>query len=257
VRDLEPLARRVLIARGKMRTFHSQFTIALLLTLLTACSSPGSEDDDLTTSEPLIAGSVAEVAANSGCDSSGVHGLSQQLVSVEMKCVAPNTFSSFAPHAGLSLTGSNIYPSLVAPARDAVMHAGDAAKAAGSTIEINSAFRTLAQQYVLYHSGACGTAAKPSRSNHESGKAIDVANFDEASRWLQNAGCAHHAYPGDPYHFDCPGDDFRNDSVLTFQKLWNANHPEDRLTEDGSYGTQTDRRLGRSPAKGFPTTPCQ
>ena len=236
-----------------MRTFTF---VALSLALITGCSSP-AEEDDLTASEPLIAGSVAEVAANSGCDSSGVHGISQQLVLVEMKCVAPNTFLSFAPHAGISMTGSNVYPSLVAPAHDAVQRAGDAAHAAGSAIEINSAFRTLAQQYVLYHSGACGTAAKPSRSNHESGKAVDVANFDEASGWLERAGCAHHAYPGDPYHFDCPGNDFRGDSVLTFQKLWNANHPEDRIAEDGSYGSQTDRRLGRSPAKGFATTPCQ
>jgi hypothetical protein len=240
-----------------MRTFIVFFSTALSIALVAACSSPAPEGDDETTSEPLVAGSVADVAAHSGCDSSGVHGISQQLVAVEMKCVAANTFLSFAPHAGITISGSNVYPSLVAPARNAVMKAGDAAHAAGSSIEINSAFRTLAQQYVLYHSGACGTAAEPSRSNHESGKAVDVANFSEASGWLERAGCAHHAYPGDPYHFDCPGDDFRNDSVLAFQKLWNANHPEDKLVEDGAYGTQTDRRLGKSPAKGFATTPCQ
>jgi hypothetical protein len=239
-----------------MPTSTSKLTILSSIALVTACSSPASEDDQ-TTSEPLIAGSVADVAAHSGCDSSGVHGISEQLVAVEMNCVAQNTFLAFAPHAGITLRGSNVYPSLVSPARDAVTSAGDAADAAGSTIEIDSAFRTLAQQYVLYHSGACGTAAKPSRSNHESGKAVDVANFDEASGWLEQAGCAHHAYPGDPYHFDCPGNDFRNDSVLTFQKLWNANHPGDPLAEDGSYGPQTDRRLGRSPADGFATVPCQ
>ena len=45
-------------------------------------------------------------------------------------------------------------------------------------------------------------------------------------------------------------------SVLSFQKLWNLNHPEDQIDEDGVYGdTQTGARLLRSPIEGFELTP--
>lgn len=47
------------------------------------------------------------------------------------------------------------------------------------------------------------------------------------------------------------GEDIRSASVLSFQTLWNANHPNDAIDEDGLYGPQTEARLGRSPVGGF------
>jgi len=45
-------------------------------------------------------------------------------------------------------------------------------------------------------------------------------------------------------------------SVLSFQKLWNLNHPEDQIDQDGVYGDkQTGARLLRSPIEGFELTP--
>ena len=41
-------------------------------------------------------------------------------------------------------------------------------------------------------------------------------------------------------------------SVEAFQRLWNRNHPEDLIDEDGVYGPQTEARLRMSPAEGFP-----
>jgi hypothetical protein len=41
-------------------------------------------------------------------------------------------------------------------------------------------------------------------------------------------------------------------SVLAFQRLWNRNHPEDPIAEDGRYGPQTEARLRSAPAEGFP-----
>jgi hypothetical protein len=49
-------------------------------------------------------------------------------------------------------------------------------------LQVNSMFRTLADQYVLYYSGACGLAARPGQSNHESGRAVDLANWSAALR---------------------------------------------------------------------------
>ena len=56
-------------------------------------------------------------------------------------------------------------------------------------------------------------------------------------------------------HFDFAGGgtvDLSTLSVQAFQRLWNRNNPNDRITEDGSYGPATAQRLRNSPAGGFP-----
>ena len=55
------------------------------------------------------------------------------------------------------------------------------AVAAQESLQINSALRTIAQQYLLYdwyHEGRCGitAAAHVGNSNHEGGRAVDLAN---------------------------------------------------------------------------------
>jgi hypothetical protein len=192
------------------------------------------------------ADTVAAEAAKGACSTSGVVGLSDQLVKVQM-CLSPGTFVSFTPHANVTLTSTNVKPFLLASARDALW------KASGLLdLKINSAFRTLADQYVLYFSGACGLAATPGNSNHETGKAVDLENWSAATSAMTAAGCTH-TYPStDPVHFDCPGIDDRASSIKAFQHLWNVNNPTDKLVEDGSYGTETASRLAKSPAGGFP-----
>jgi hypothetical protein len=192
------------------------------------------------------ADTVAAEAAKGACSTGGVVGLSDQLVKEQM-CLSPGTFVEFAPHAGVTLTSSNVKPYLLATARDALW------AAAGSlTLDVNSAFRTLADQYVLYYSGGCGLAAKPGNSNHETGKAVDLENWSAATSAMVAAGCTHTYPSSDPVHFDCPGADHRADSILAFQRLWNLNNPGDKIAEDGSYGPETESRLAKSPAGGFP-----
>src|SRR5690242_17392895 len=106
------------------------------------------------------ADTVAAEAAKGACSTGGVVGISDQLVKEQM-CLSPGTFVEFAPHGGIALTSSNVKPYLLATARDALW-----AAAGKLTLDVNSAFRTLADQYVLYYSGACGLAAKPGNSNH-------------------------------------------------------------------------------------------
>jgi len=95
-------------------------------------------------------------------------------------------------------------------------------------------------------------AAAPGHSNHETGRAIDVANYATVGRFLEAAGFARPLPSSDPVHYEASGDDLRTISVMSFQTLWNANHPEDRLAVDGFAGSATLSRLARAPAGGFP-----
>jgi MYXO-CTERM domain-containing protein len=192
---------------------------------------------------------LQQVAAQGACSTAGVTKLSDQLVQVQM-CISPGTFVAFTPHAGVTLTGTQIHPYLLATSRDALW-----AAAKTTPVQVNSAFRTIADQYVLYYSGACALAATPGNSNHETGRAVDLENWSAANAAMAAAGCVH-SYPStDPVHFDCPGADHRADSILAFQMLWNVNNPGDVIAEDGAYGPMTEARLAKSPSTGFAKLP--
>jgi hypothetical protein len=173
-------------------------------------------------------------------------------IAQEVDCMAPGTLVPFAEGGGIVFTGSAVLP-YMAPAAKAAL---EAAAAEGGTIEINSAYRTVAQQYLLYRwyqLGRCNiaAAATPGNSNHESGRAIDVNNYAQWIDTLEQHGWSH-SVPGDPVHFDHLGSpDQRGADVLAFQRLWNRNHPDDPIAEDGLYGPQTASRLEQAPAGGF------
>lgn len=191
------------------------------------------------------------VAANSGgCTTAGVEGLSNQLVRSHL-CAFPGSVEEFAPYPNISLNGSRVHPLATAETARALRAAADR-----TPLSVTSAFRTLVEQYLLYHEGGCGLAAQPGNSNHQTGRAVDLSNYSAALSAMTNAGCAHPYPTNDPVHFDCPGPDMRAASTLVFQRLWNANHPEDPIAEDGDYGPQTASRLGSSPATGFGTDLC-
>ena len=98
----------------------------------------------------VSAQTVRDIANRGACSTSGLEGISAQLAEAQ-RCQNPGAFVRFAPHPGISLSSSRVHPYLQASARDALHRA-----AARTPITINSAFRTLADQYVLYHSGGCG-----------------------------------------------------------------------------------------------------
>lgn len=192
---------------------------------------------------------VRQIAARGACSTAGVEGLSAQLAEAQ-RCIDPSGFVRFDDHPGIRLSSSRVHPYVQASSRDALHRA-----ASRSAITVNSAFRTLADQYVLFTSGGCGLAAAPGRSNHQSGRAVDLQNWSAVRSIMEAQGCA---WLGsrDPVHFDCPGSDKRTDAVRAFQRLWNVNHPGDRISEDGVYGPQTESRLAGSPASGFSTDAC-
>jgi hypothetical protein len=193
-------------------------------------------------------------AVGASCSTTSVKGLATQLVA-EIQCMRPGSMKSIDGIAGLSL-GAAVFPFLQTPAADALIAAQ---KDRGTTMSINSALRTLPQQYLLYRwykTGLCGIslAATPGTSNHEGALAVDIA--DEQG-WRPAMTTAGFTWLGasDPVHFDYTGAgaiDLGGLSVTAFQRLWNLNHPEDPIGEDGSYGTETEKRLALAPVGGFP-----
>ena len=197
---------------------------------------------------------VGDYQSSTGCSTAVVIGLSKQIAE-EAGCENPASFVSFSGAAGVTLTSNAVLPYLVKGAR-----ADLETVAASSSLQITSALRTLAQQYLLYRwyeEGRCGitAAATVGNSNHEGGRAVDLANYSARISAMSAHGWAHDV-PGDVVHFDhTASPDDRGQDVKAFQVLWNRNHPNDLIAEDGEYGPQTEARLVQSPATGFALGP--
>jgi hypothetical protein len=239
--------------------------LALLALLAVACVAT-TEDDSVgdhhtdgdepigTISNELTATSPVSAAVTGSCSTTAVKALGLQLVH-EIQCMQPGSMKSIDDVPGLAL-GSAVFPYLQTSAADALVAAR---KARGTTLTINSGLRTLPQQYLLYRwyqTGRCGIslAAPPGASNHESGIAVDIQ--DNAS-WRSTMSAKGFAWLGssDPVHFDYRGAgvvNMKGLSVKAFQRLWNRNHPNDKIDEDGDYGTSTATRLAQAPVGGFP-----
>ncbi|MEZ4335812.1 MAG: M15 family metallopeptidase [Sandaracinaceae bacterium] len=223
-------------------------TLAILLGACAAQVEPydfhGEEDGDLA----ISADGLTLSGLGRGCSTAGTEGISAQLLE-EMQCLSDGALVPVS-HPNVVPTSSRVHLYLSPEGRDALLSV-----AASREVRINSALRTIAEQYVLGR--GCSVAAAPGRSNHETGRAIDVQNYGSVGPALQRAGFSRPLPSSDPVHYVAPGDDLRRLSVLAFQRLWNANHPEDRIGEDGVAGSQTTSRLSRSPSEGFPVGgPC-
>lgn len=226
-------------------------TIAMLCA---ACAPRTETDGPEPVGEAVLAVTVDEAAAGS-CSTGSVEGLSLQIIA-RGNCIAPGAFVEVPPAANLGL-GSNVFPFLEEPARDALVDA--LAANPGMTLGINSMLRTVAQQYLLYgwsQSGQCGIglAATPGNSNHETGLAFDTSDYSAWQQTLEDHGFAWYG-SGDAVHFDYAGPDavdYRGTDVLAFQELWNLNNPIDPIADDGAWGPQTEARMGMAPAEGFP-----
>jgi uncharacterized protein (TIGR03382 family) len=220
--------------------------ILLVGLLAPGCTSPTEPDLSIAASELAVSAYVS-----SGCSTSVVVGLSKQIAD-EIGCMNPASLQAFSPTANIVFSSNAVLPYLGAPAKAAIVKVG-----ATNTLQINSAFRTVAQQYLLYRwyqQGRCGitAAATPGRSNHQSGRALDLSNYSSRITAMRNQGWSH-SVPGDPVHFDhLASPDIRGQDVKAFQRLWNRNNPADKISEDGAYGPQTEARLKQSPATGFP-----
>ena len=208
---------------------------------------------ELTRSLPR--GSVL-LANVSGCSTAVANGLSQQIID-EMNGIISNVLVRFD---NLNVkSGAAVFPYLQRPAQEALARA---INDRGTTMSINSAYRTIGQQLILFNHSQrrrCGItiAARPGRSNHQSGLAIDI---NDAQGWRPHLERHGWKWLGrkDPPHFDYVHGgtrDIRSLAVLAFQKLWNKNNLSDRITEDSIYGAQVEARLNRAPIEGFGVIP--
>lgn len=205
---------------------------------------------------PKAKNQSVEQATASSCSTDSVNGLSRQIVA-ETRCLDPHRFTQVPRRKNL-VTSGNVFLYLEAPARDRLLEVLDANPK--RTMTINSAFRTIVQQYMLdrwARTGRCGIklAAHPGESNHETGLALDVR---EPGTW--KAALEAHGFrwmgSSDPVHFDYQGGSGRGGvDIIAFQRLWNRNHPEDRIAENGAYSEQVASRIKKSPALGFPQGP--
>lgn len=236
---------------------------SLIALCAAGCGEAADEfEDEINCTEPVgqvafALGTVNDAVSNS-CSTTSVWGLSEQIVA-QMNCLIPGSMAPVPDRPNMTQS-SSVFPFMQAPAVNSLIAALDSKP--GSTLAVTSMFRTVAQQYLLWRwgqSGSCGIglAATPGNSNHEAGLAFDTSSYStwratlEAHdfTWYGSADAVHFTYTG-------PGAlDLRGYDVLAFQQLWNLNHPEDRIDEDGIYGPQTRARLEQSPADGFPTPP--
>lgn len=197
-------------------------------------------------------------AAVDSCTTASVDGLSRQIIA-QARCIRPNAFVPLPSRPNLVIA-SQVFPYLELEARDHLLKAIDAHPKAKMTI--NSALRTVAQQYLVWRWSAtkrCGVplATPPGESNHEVGFALDIA---EAASWRQALEAQDFKWLGasDRVHFDYKSASSAGRTatdVLAFQKLWNKNNPSDKITEDGRYSPATEQRLKQAPADGFKLGP--
>jgi hypothetical protein len=219
-----------------------------------------SDDGEPRTGKPAPPKHFTTVqqAAVESCTTASVDGLSRQIIA-QARCIKPDAFVPLPSRPNLVIA-SQVFPYLEAGARDRLLKALDAKPKQKMTV--NSALRTVAQQFLVWRWSAtkrCGVplATPPGQSNHEIGIALDIA---EAGAW--RPVLEQHGFKwlgaADRVHFDYKGAGAASrggTDVLAFQKLWNRNHPTDKVTEDGRYSPAVEQRLKQAPPDGFAIGP--
>jgi hypothetical protein len=240
--------------------------LALVLLMFSAACAPVEDDEEDFVEQPESAPvedgkgdanrTVGDYIGNS-CTTNVVLPLAKQVMD-RMVCLAPDALRKVEAGSHIAIVGSAVIPYLETGAHDDLM----AAATEAGQVRITSGMRTLPQQVLIHNwfeRGRCGitAAARPGRSNHETARALDLDNWSAVRGAMGRHGFAH-PMPKDPVHFDhLDSPDSRGLDVLAFQQLWNDNHPEDLIDEDGDYGTSTAQRVGLSPAKGFTVSTCR
>jgi len=101
--------------------------------------------------------------------------------------------------------------SLHRDAASSFLRMATAARSEGIWLWVTSGYRTRREQRLLYEryrKGLGPKAARPGRSNHQRGLAVDVVVGDEESptyRWLEANACRHgfrRTVPSEPWHWE-------------------------------------------------------
>ncbi len=224
-------------------------------------AAPDDDVEDADAAQTVNGRQTVYGASTSSCSTLAVRGLSEQLVQ-EMMCLSPQLLAQLNPSDNVELA-PEVFPYLQTSAARA-LERGLATY--GKKVTINSALRTLPQQYLLRRWDArnrCGVriAAAVGESNHEPGLAVDIKLLTTTeNRKLRTAldGVGFKWIGAfDPVHFDYKGDGATEDvgrlSVLAFKRLWNRNtaNARDQLPVDDTYDAKVETKLKNAPAAGF------
>ena len=221
------------------------FIISVLCVLLVVYSATAEE---IIPASNITVGTCI-LGTQTGCSTSVAQGLTDQIVS-ELNSMG---YSFKALDSSWVHCSSPCVNQLQTAAADAL---AEAAASKNDYITLNSAFRSSAQQYLLYNwynSGICGIglAATPGTSNHEGGRAIDTSYYDYWLSTLSAYGWVHSYPSSDPVHFDYTSvSDIASQNLKAFQRLYNRN-AGGSLAEDGIYGPSTSTALYNSPCSGW------
>jgi hypothetical protein len=208
---------------------------------------------------PTVNQVIEQIISSRNVDTGKVSGLSRQIIA-KINTLVNTPLVNFEDLPGISSDGGrhlNMYlqssckNSLREVLRDGI------ADNSGLKMKINSAYRTVAQQHVLYQlykrgSGLITLAARPGKSNHEDGMALDVDNYQAWKPYFVSNGWGWQG-GNDPVHFyELSGrNDIGDIGVKAFQLLWNQFNPNDRTIVDGDFGPQTAAKMNQAPADGF------
>ena len=188
------------------------------------------------------------------CNTGQIDGLSQQL----LERLLNKDYLVKVDHPLIICQGRHNNPYLRPLAYRALVRA---VESLNQKIVINSCLRTIMQQYMLreqYLAQICGitAAAIPGRSNHQSGRAIDVADWlywrspliKYGWKWLGS---------WDRWHFDYQYEDLDlgKIQIKEWQQLYNEHNPDNKLKVDGIWGANTAASVADSPAAGFKQLP--
>ncbi len=201
---------------------------------------------------------VSHTCFNEGDDTPDalLDGLSPQLVRA-INCVQPGTLADI-PNGDWQMLDPR-RPALVdGRAIDDLVRAMDERDA---TLVMRWTYRDVALQHLFYlwTLDDCDFAARPGRSNHQDGLAVDL---DTPGAW--RAAMRAHGWvdnvPGDAPHFNYTrAEDLGLGplSLVAFQALWNLNVPHRALPLSGDYDAATAQALTDSPLQGFPLGLCE
>jgi peptidoglycan hydrolase-like protein with peptidoglycan-binding domain len=201
---------------------------------------------------------IDEMIRARNVDTGRVSGLNRQIIG-QMNTLANGILINFESLPGIEGTGASLNLYLQAGAKESLRAAlrEGTAKQPGLKMTINSAYRTVAQQHILYQvfqrdPKLIPLASKPGNSNHENGLAIDVNNYNAWKPYLTAHGW-HWLGGNDPVHFSEPSgrDDVNKLGIAAFQSLWNQYHPNEPMTVDGNFGAQTAAKMESAPIGGF------
>ncbi|EKU98270.1 putative peptidoglycan-binding domain-containing protein [Leptolyngbya sp. PCC 7375] len=214
----------------------------------------GVSESDVRRNFKNISITVSEVI--SGCDTGQIQGLSLQVLE-KLMTEKPNVLSRIE-HPLIVCRGSQNNPFLQTKAYEALIRV---VESRDTSLYINSCLRTPMQQHMLRQQklrGICGirAAAKPPKSNHNSGLAIDIEDpygwrpymKKQSWKWLGEWDDMHFDYTGG-------GENLGALQVRAFQQLWNEFNPQELIKVDGQWGSTTREKVNQSPIQGFGKLP--